>query len=224
MAASADTDERVTVVDRVNKAARRLPPWPLYWLAALPPAGLLYLALTGGLGVEPVEVMEHRLGHWGLQLLIAGLLITPLRRYAGLNLIKYRRALGQIAFAYVALHLTVWLFLDVQVLSVFVSWADVWADIAKRPYITIGMAGFALLLPLAATSTDWAIKRMGPPAWRRLHKLTYAAVLLGGVHWVMLVRGWQLEPLLYLGAIVLVLGLRLRPERMVERIRARAAG
>jgi sulfoxide reductase heme-binding subunit YedZ len=202
-----------TLADRINGTARKLPSWPLYPLAAFAPIWLLYQALVGGLGVEPVEVMEHTLGEWGLQVLIASLCVTPLRRFAGLNLLKFRRALGQIAFAYIALHLMVWAFLDVQIAS------QIWADIVKRPYITIGMAAFVLLIPLAATSTDWALRRMGAPAWRRLHKLVYPAAALGAIHWVMLSRGWQWEPVLYLTIVLALLMMRVKAKRVKPMLR-----
>lgn len=208
MAVGVRTAPPVTIADRINKLARRVPSWPLYWIAALPPAWLLYAGLTGGLGVEPIEVMEHQLGEWGLQVLIASLCVTPLRRFAGLNLLKFRRALGLIAFAYIFLHLLVWLFLDVQI------WSQIWADIVKRPYITIGMTGFVLLLPLAATSSDWSLRKLGAPAWRRIHKLVYPAILLGAVHWVMLSKGWQWEPVIYLGVVVFLLVLRIKPKKI----------
>ena len=186
------------LVERINRAARATPRWPFYLLAAALPVWLLAQALTGGLGVEPVEAMEHQLGEWALQTLIASLCVTPLRRFAGLR----------VAFAYVFLHLVVWLVLDVQIPS------QVWADVVKRPYITVGLAGFLLLVPLILTSSDRAIRRMGAASWRRLHKLSYAAVTLGAVHWVMLAKGWQWEPLLYLGAVALVLALRVKPKRL----------
>ena len=197
-----------SVVDRINGVVRKVPPWPVYWAAALPPAWLLGQALMGRLGVEPIEVMEHQLGEWALQVLIASLCVTPLRRHAGLNLLKFRRVLGRVGFAYVTLHLCVWLFLDVQL------WGQIWADIVKRPYITIGMTGFLLLVPLAATSSDFALRRMGTAAWRRLHKLTYLAITLGAVHWVMLSKGWQWEPILYLAAVVALVVLRIKPRKL----------
>jgi len=187
----------------INGALRRVPTWPVYLIGALPPFWYLYLGFTGGLGVEPITELEHRLGLLGLQMLIAVLAVTPLRRFTGISLIKFRRALGLLAFYYIACHLLVWLVLDVQILS------QIWADILKRPYITIGMAGFVLLLPLAATSNNWSIRRMGPMAWKRLHQLSYLAAILGSVHYVMLVKGWQIEPLLYLGAIIVLLLARL---------------
>jgi sulfoxide reductase heme-binding subunit YedZ len=190
------------LAERVNGAVRRVPVWLVYVLGLLPAPWFLYLGLTGGLGVEPIKALEHELGLVALKLLVAGLCITPLRRFAGVNLIRLRRAIGVLAFTYVALHLLVWLVLDVQVLS------RIWADIVKRPYITIGMIGFLMLLPLAATSNNWSVRRLGPK-WRQLHKLTYIAVLLGAVHFVMLRKGFQIEPLAYLAAILILLALRL---------------
>ncbi|MDU8910670.1 protein-methionine-sulfoxide reductase heme-binding subunit MsrQ [Aestuariicoccus sp. MJ-SS9] len=199
------------LADRINQTARRVPSWALYIMCALPVPWLLYLGVTGGLGVEPIKELEHRLGEIALQLLIAGLAVTPLRRHAGINLLKFRRAIGVMAFVYVALHLLVWLVLDVQIVS------QIWADILKRPYITVGMAAFALLLPLAATSNNWSVRKLGPK-WRQLHKLTYGAVLLGAIHYVMLVKGFQIEPLAYLGAILALLALRIRPARSKQAV------
>jgi len=197
----------MTPIQSLNEMLRRVPPFLMYLMAPLPAAWWLYLGLTGGLGVEPIKELEHRLGEIALQLLIAGLAVTPLRTYTGLVLIRFRRAIGVITFFYVLLHLLVWLFLDVQI------WSQIWADILKRPYITIGMAGFILLIPLAVTSNNLSIRKMGPIAWRRLHKLVYPAVFLGGVHFMMLVKGWQLEPMIYLAVISGLLLLRLVPNR-----------
>ena len=189
------------IIDRVNGLARKVPTWLVYILCLLPVPWLLYLAQTGGLGVEPIKELEHELGEIALQLLIVGLAVTPLRRYIGVNLIKLRRAFGLLAFTYVSLHLLVWLVLDVGILS------QIWADIIKRPYITIGMAGFLCLLPLALTSNNLSIRKLGPK-WRKLHKLTYLAVLLGGVHYIWLVKGFQMEPFVYMAVIIGLLALR----------------
>ncbi len=193
----------------VNDVARKVPPWVIYVLAPLPAAWWFYLGLTGGLGVEPIKELEHLYGEFALQLLIAGLCVTPLREFFGISLIKFRRAIGLTAFFYVVLHLLVWLFLDVQI------WSQIWADILKRPYITIGMAAFVVLIPLALTSNNWSIRKLGPLGWRRLHRLTYVAVALGGIHFLMLVKGWQIEPLVYLVIITALLAMRLRPRQGV---------
>ncbi|MEM1065859.1 MAG: protein-methionine-sulfoxide reductase heme-binding subunit MsrQ [Pseudomonadota bacterium] len=194
----------MAAVSAVNTAARWLPKWPLYLVALVPVVWVFWAGATGALGVEPIKEIEHRLGLWGLQVLIASLCITPLRTHLGVNLIKFRRPLGLIAFLYILLHLLVWLILDVGI------WTEIWKDIVKRPYITIGMAGFLLLLPLAVTSNDWSIRKLGAAGWRRLHKLAYPAVILGGAHYLMLVKGWQLEPILYMCAIATLLAMRLK--------------
>ena len=195
------------MIQTFNTALRRVPSWLLYILSPLPAAWWLYLGLTGGLGVEPIKELEHRLGEFALQVLIASLCVSPLRDYFGLNFMKFRRAIGLIAFFYVTLHLAVWLFLDVGI------WSQIWADIVKRPYITIGMISFVILAPLAATSNNLSIRKMGPLRWRKLHKLFYPAIFLAGVHFMMLVKGWQLEPMIYLAIIGGLLSLRMIPAR-----------
>lgn len=197
----------MSAAQSINGALRRVPTWPVYLVGALPAAWFFWLGATGGLGVEPIEALEHRLGLTGLQFMIATLAVTPLRRFTGVSLLKFRRALGLLTFFYILLHLLVWLFLDVQI------WSQIWADIVKRPYITIGMAGFALMLPLALTSNAWSVRKLGAARWRRLHQLTYGAAILGAVHYVMLAKGFQLEPLLYLAAILALLAARIRPSR-----------
>ena len=194
------------IADRLNRLARRVPAAVLYVLGLVQALWLFYLGATGGLGVEPIKALEHELGEIALQLVIAGLCITPLRRFAGINLLKFRRALGLMAFFFVTLHLLVWLVLDVQIP------AQIWADILKRPYITVGMLAFALMIPLAMTSNGWSVRRLGA-RWRKLHRLTYAVAVLGGIHFLWLVKGFQIEPILYLAAIVLLLALRVRPVR-----------
>ncbi len=192
--------------DRINKFVRKVPEWVVYLLYLLPVPILLYMGATGALGIEPVEALEHETGEIALQLLIIGLCITPLRNHVGINLLKFRRAFGLLAFIYVTLHLLIWAVLDVQSLE------RIWADIVKRPYVTIGMAAFVLMLPLAITSNNWSIRKLGP-LWRSLHKLTYAVVLLGAVHFIWVRKGFQMEPWLYMLVIAALLALRLVPKR-----------
>lgn len=195
----------------LNAYVRRVPTWMVYLGLALPAPWLLYLGFTGALGVEPIKALEHELGKWALWLLIAGLAITPLRKHAGINLLKFRRAIGLMAFYYVALHLLVWLVLDVQQPS------QIWADIVKRPYITVGMGAFVLMIPLAITSSNRAIRALGS-RWRQLHKVTYAVALLGALHFVMLVKGFQIEPILYMALIASLLALRLPRRGLYQRL------
>ena len=189
---------------RINVGLSKIPAWPLYFVGVLPPVWFLWLGLTGGLGVEPIKALEHRLGELALQMFIVTLLVTPIRNWTGVSLIKIRRALGLLTFFYVFLHLLVWLVLDVQILAL------IWADILKRPYITIGMIACVLMIPLAVTSNNRSIRKLGPQKWRKLHQLTYPAAVLGAVHYIMVAKGFQIEPLVYLGIILAVLMTKVR--------------
>ncbi len=191
------------LADRINQSARKLPTWPLYLIALAYAAYQFWLGLSG-VWIEPINTLERQYGEAALILLIAGLTVTPIRMYLGINLIKFRRAIGLIAFFFLCAHLLVWALLDVQSVS------RIWADIVKRPYITVGMVGFLLIVPLAVTSSNSVIRRMGPVAWRRLHQLIYPAVLLGGVHYLWLAKGFQIEPVAYFTVIVLLLVLRMK--------------
>lgn len=197
------------MVEALNRALRRVPAWPLYVIGICPAVWLWYLGITNQLGPEPIKALEHELGEIGLQLILVGLAITPLRRFAGLNLIRYRRAVGLLAFSYVLQHFAVWLFLDIGILS------QIWSDIIKRPYITVGFAAFVLMLPLAATSNNWAVRRLGGRRWQMLHKLTYLVGLGGVIHyiWLYKAKSWLNEPMLYLGVFLLLMLLRVIPQK-----------
>ena len=190
----------------INTAVRRIPGWMLYIVGAAYGGWLFYLAVTGA-WVEPIEELEHAYGEIALQLLLAGLAVTPLRQRFGLNFQCWRRAIGVLAFFFVLAHFLVWAALDVQRLSAIV------ADIIERPYVTIGMAGFLALIPMAITSNNWAVRKMGAVQWRKLHKLAYPAAVLGAVHYVWLAKGLQIEPLIYLAITLGLLGLRFWPQR-----------
>lgn len=191
-------------MDRLNVFARRLPTGVVWALGLVPLLWLVWAAFAGRLGADPVKAIELKLGLWGLQFLIASLTISPLRR-AGLNLLRFRRALGVLAAVYIFLHFLAWMILDMGL-----RWDEILRDLYRRPYIILGMAGLLALIPLAVTSTDSAIRRMGATAWRRLHRLAYVAAVAGVAHYVILVKGWPAEPLLYALAVLLLLALRLR--------------
>jgi len=190
-------------MDRINTLARRVPVNAVYAAGFLPFLWIVWLTVTNGLGPDPVKAIELRLGELGLQFLVAGLVITPLR-WAGLNLIRFRRAVGLLAFFYVAMHLTAWVVLDMGL-----RWSEMAADLVKRWYIIIGMVGFAAMIPLAITSNNASVRRLGAASWNTLHRLTYVAVLAGAIHYVVLVKAWPVEPLLYLGAVLALLAARL---------------
>lgn len=175
----------------------------IYIVGVMPAIWTFYLGVTDQLGADPQNTLLRTLGLWALRFLIVGLAITPLRHLGGPNLIRYRRAVGLLAFCYATLHLTVYLVLD-QGLDL----AAIWADIVKRPYITVGMLAFALLAPLAATSNNAMIRRLRGGAWQRLHRLVYVAAAAAAIHFIMLVKAWPPEPLIYAGLVAALLGFR----------------
>lgn len=203
------------IVDPINRFARKVPTWAVFLLYLIPIPYLFYLAATGGLGVEPINALEREVGEVTLQLLIIGLAITPLRKYLNLNLIKFRRTFGVLAFTYVCIHLLIWVVLDMDL-----RWAQMWADIWKRPYITIGMVAFLAMIPLAVTSNNASIRKMGAVTWRKMHKLAYPIAVLGAVHFIMVQKVWEAEPLIYLAVILVLLALRYKPSQNASGVSA----
>lgn len=197
-------------------------------LAALTPLAILLwhawsVQSTGSdaLGADPVAEIEHRLGLWALRLLVLTLAITPLRQLTGWNVLaRFRRLLGLYAFAYASLHFAAYLGLDLRG-----YWTQVFEDIAKRPYITVGFLAWLLLVPLAVTSTTSWIRRLGRH-WARLHRLVYPVAVLAVLHFWWLVKSDLREPALYAALVALLLGYRVwkrwRPARARLRTSASA--
>ncbi|CAM3056363.1 sulfoxide reductase heme-binding subunit YedZ [Paracoccus aminovorans] len=192
------------MIQRLNGWLRRLPVWAVWLGGMIPVALLVWDTLTGGLGVDPVRDIEHRLGRTALYFLLATLAVTPLLRLMRLNLMRFRQALGLICFAYASCHLLAWVVFDMGFL-----WAQMLRDIVKRPYLVFGMLAFAMLLALAVTSNRFSIRRLGV-TWRVLHRLIYPAAVLVALHWVWALKVWEFWPLAILGAILVLLCLRLR--------------
>lgn len=191
------------MIAAVNGLARKVPNSALYLLGAVPFLWLVWMTVAGDIGPDPVKFIERKAGLWGLQFLVATLAISPARRI-GLNLVRMRRALGLLAFFYILLHFLTWIALDMGLDA-----GQILEALWKRPYILIGFAAFVAMIPLALTSNNLAIRRLGPKAWARLHKLTYAIVLGGVVHYLLLVKVITLQPLIYATLIIVLLGLRL---------------
>jgi sulfoxide reductase heme-binding subunit YedZ len=189
--------------------------WPAAWLTV----GILGLqsgnassAAALALGVNPVEKVQDTLGIWGLRLLLATLAVTPLRVLGGWPWLQsFRRMLGLFAFFYVTLHFLWYLFVD----QAF-DWRQLAADVAKRPYVTAGFSALLLLIPLAATSTRRAMRRLGR-RWQKLHRLVYPAAILGCIHFWWQVKADIREPLVYSAILALLLGWRLYRRRAGNR-------
>lgn len=177
--------------------------WALYAVGLLPAVWGFYLGATGQLPGNTVKEFEHLLGLWALRFLIATLAITPIRDLFGINWIRYRRALGLLAFWYVVMHFTTYMVLDQ-----YLNFQAILVDIAKRPFITIGMAAFVMLIPLALTSNNWSIRRLGP-GWTKLHRLVYVIAAAGALHFAMSVKVVGLEPWTYIVLVAVLLLWRL---------------
>ncbi len=162
--------------------------------------------LPNDLGFNPQETSNRFTGDWALRFLLLSLAITPLSKtIRSSKPILFRRMIGLFAFFYVCLHITSYVWLDM-----LFDWSELWADVLKRIYITVGFSAFLLLIPLAVTSTKGWIKRLGARSWQGLHKAVYLAGVLAVVHFIMMRKGFQIEPLIYAGILLLLLGFRLR--------------
>ena len=166
---------------------------PVFLLCLLPLVGLVWRALSGGLGANPIEFITHKTGDWTLIFLVLTLAITPARRLFRLpEMIRFRRMLGLFAFFYGFLHFSTWIGLDK-----FFALAEMVHDVRKRPFIAAGFTGFALMIPLAVTSTAGWIRRLGGKAWQTLHRLVYASAIAGVVHYYWLVKSDIRKPVFY---------------------------
>ena len=195
--------------------------WLLVFVLCLSPlAWLVREAASGGLGANPIEAANRFLGDWALRLLLITLAVTPLRGIFNWPwAMRWRRMLGLFAFAYALLHVTSYVALDQ-----FFDWREIWADVVHRKFITVGMIGLVLLIPLAATSTKGMIRRLGGPRWQRLHRLVYVIAVAAVVHFYMMVKADVREPLVYAGILALLLGYRvIARQRRKARRRAQTA-
>ena len=175
---------------------------PLVFAAALLPlAWLGWRAVEGSLGANPIETINRFLGDWALRFLLIALAVTPVRKITGWAAVaRLRRMLGLFAFFYVCLHVSSYVGLDQ-----FFDWQAIWKDVLKRRYITFGMGALVLLIPLAVTSTDAMIRRLGGRRWRALHRAVYLILPLAALHFWMMVKADHSRPLLYgaIGAVLL---------------------
>jgi sulfoxide reductase heme-binding subunit YedZ len=179
----------------------------LFALALLPLARLFWLGFNDGLGANPVEFVIRSLGTWTLVALLVTLSVTPLRLATGWAwLLRLRRMFGLFTFFYAVLHFAAWFWLDQ-----WFDWAAIVKDVVKRPYITVGFAAFVLLVPLAVTSTNGWVKRLGGRNWQRLHRLVYVIAPLAVVHfwWQKAAKNDVGEPVVYALLVALLLGVRL---------------
>ena len=189
----------------INQLLNSTNVWLIYFFGFVPAGYYFYKALLNKLGPDPLIVLEHSLGEWALNFLIAVLSIRPINDFLKINLVKFRRALGLIAFGYAVLHVSTYIILDRQLL-----WDEIIKDITKRPYIIFGGVAFFLLVPLAVTSNFYSIKRLGPKYWKALHRLVYFAALASIAHYILSVKSWPIQPIIYSLVIISLIVYRLK--------------
>ena len=171
----------------------------------VPVAWLVWRGLHNDLTADPIAYITHTTGDWTLRFLVITLAITPLRKLLHLpQLIRFRRMMGLYAFFYVCLHFTTWIWLDKNFI-----WPELWKDVLKRPFITVGFTGLVLLIPLAITSTAGWIRRMGGKRWQLLHRLVYVIAVLGVIHYYWLIKSEVRLPLFYGFLVGILLAWRL---------------
>jgi sulfoxide reductase heme-binding subunit YedZ len=188
----------------VTAARRRALKVVVFVLCLLPVAWLVWGAFNGRLGANPIEKITRETGTWALRFLCLTLAVTPVRRLTGWNgVIRFRRMLGLFAFFYACLHLTNFVAIDH-----FFAFSEILKEIVKRPYITLGMTAFVLLVPLAVTSTAGWVRRLGGRGWQRLHRLVYVAASLAVVHYWALVKADTTRPWRYAAIVAGLLGVR----------------
>lgn len=177
----------------------------LFIASLYPLLRLSWLAYSDQLGANPIELITRSLGTWTLVFLLITLTITPLRKLSGWTwLIKLRRMAGLFAFFYATLHFITYIWLDQ-----FFDLSAMYKDIIKRPFITIGFAAFVMLIPLALTSTNAMMRKMGGKNWQLLHRLVYAIALFGVLHYWWLVKKDLTQPIIYSSVLAVLLGYRL---------------
>ncbi len=212
------------MTNRVAAVLPRIKPL-VFALCVLPAAWLAwntYQVITGArgggltdLGANPIRALQIETGLWTIRFLAITLAVTPLRQLLDLGpLAKYRRMFGLFTFFYACLHLVMWVAIDW-----FFDWAAMWDEVIKHKYIFVGMATFLVLLPLAATSTNWSVRKLGGARWAKVHKLVYVAAVAATIHYLWAVKKDSFFPLVYFGVFAALLGYR-----AVHLLRRRRAG
>ena len=191
-----------SLFDLVRASVRRLRSWHIYVSLLVPLLFLTYDLISGRLGVDPMRAIEKSLGVTAIYILILTLCITPFSVLTGINFIRFRRAFGLMSFFYIILHFSTWLLLDMQL-----RWVEIAESLTRKPFIVFGMMGFLLLIPLAATSNNYSMKRLGK-YWQKLHKLIYVAIILGGIHYLMMEKTLQNDAIITFIIIIALISLR----------------
>ena len=192
------------IIKLLNNSIRKIPTWLVYIILSIPALYYTMALLSNQLGPDPIRSYERIMGQYGIKLLVIVLVISPLRDISNINFNKFRRLIGVMSFIYICLHFLSYLILD-QSLSI----VELWNDIIKRPYITLGIISAFFMLLLAITSNNFSIRTLGVIRWKKLHKFVYIIGIGGGLHFLLLTKTWQIEPIIYCTLIASLLFYRI---------------
>ena len=198
----ANINKNIDIIKPISLLLKKIKPSYLYIILLLPLVALIIELMSGGLGVDPMRKIERELGDTGLNLLIFTLALTPITKLTSLNLIRYKRVFGLMSFFYITLHFLTWLLLDMQL-----RWDEIIISLTKKPFIVLGMVSLVLLVPLAITSNNYSIRKLNN-YWKRVHFLVYPAVIIGGLHYLLMAKTIQFDAVKTLIIILLLITLK----------------
>ena len=197
----------------LNTLLRSLPVSLLYCTLSLPIPVYFYLGVVNRLGPDPLRYLEHKYGELGLILLLVTLSISPILKYTKINLVKFRRCIGLVAFYYIVSHICVYLFLDIGLsMDILIS------DLKKRYYIIAGLFAFITLIPLAITSNNFAVRKLNFKSWKKIHNLIYIAIVSSIFHFILMSKTWTGELYFYMAVTVILLILKIRETNIYKKL------
>ena len=192
---------------------RSLPISLLYCILLIPIPLYFYWGTVNQLGPDPLRFLEHKYGELGLIFLLVSLSISPVFKYANINLVRYRRCIGLVAFYYIVSHICVYFFLDIGLsIDILLS------DLQKRYYIIAGFFAFITLIPLALTSNNFALRKLNIKTWNRIHSFIYIAIVLSIFHFILMSKTWTGELYFYTGITILILILKIKSTKLYKKL------
>ena len=197
----------------INTLFRSLPVPLIYFTLLIPIPLYFFLGIINKLGPDPLRYLEHKYGELGLIFLLITLSISPLLRYAKINLMKFRRCIGLVAFYYIVSHISVYFFLDIGLsLDILIS------DLKKRYYIIAGFFAFVLLIPLALTSNNISVQKLNIMTWKKIHSLIYIAIMLSIFHFILMSKTWTTELYFYTATTLIIFFLKIKETKIYKRL------
>ena len=185
----------------------------LYCTLLIPIPLYFYWGIVNQLGPDPLRYIEHKYGELGLIFLLITLSISPLLKYARINLVRYRRCIGLVAFYYIVSHICVYFFLDIGLsIDILLS------DLQKRYYIIAGFFAFITLIPLALTSNNFAIRKLNTKTWKKIHNFVYIAIILSIFHFILMSKTWTTELYIYTGITIIILILKIKSSKIYRKL------